>query len=129
MPVSLSIDGPDVLGPGLDEVGDVRPGLGDGVGLGAGVGVTGCATFCATAASAGNASATAAEIISSRLLRIRADIRFDGRHGHFAGAGRQENQDTDNQQDEKDEDCDSRHDAPLFWQCRRGFCPSLPAAV
>jgi hypothetical protein len=43
MPVSLSIDGPDVLGPGLGDVGDV--GLGDGVGLGVGVGVTGCATF------------------------------------------------------------------------------------
>jgi hypothetical protein len=41
MPVSLSIDGPDVLGPGLGDVGDVGLGLEDGVGLGAGVGVTG----------------------------------------------------------------------------------------
>ena len=43
MPVSLSIDGPEVLGAGLTEVGDVGLGLGDGVGLG--VGVTGCVTL------------------------------------------------------------------------------------
>jgi hypothetical protein len=43
MPVSLSIDGPDVLGADLTEVGDVRLGLGDGVGLG--VGVAGCVTL------------------------------------------------------------------------------------
>jgi hypothetical protein len=100
MPVSLSIDGPDVLGPGLGDVGDVGPG--DGVGLGVGLGVTGCATFWASAASAGNASATAAETISSRLLRIGADIRFDGRHGHFASRGRQEDQPADDQHDNKD---------------------------
>jgi hypothetical protein len=43
MPVSLSIDGPDVVGLGLGDVGDVGLGLGDGVGLRAGV--TGWATF------------------------------------------------------------------------------------
>jgi hypothetical protein len=99
MPVSLSIDGPDVLGPGL---GDVGLGVADAVGLGVGVGVTGCATFWASAASAGNASATAAETISSRLLRIRADIRFDGRHRHFAGPGREEYEAADDQYDEED---------------------------
>jgi hypothetical protein len=100
MPVSLSIEGPDVLGPVLGDVGDVE--LGDGVGLGVGVGVTGCATFWASAASAGNASANAAETISSRLLRIRADIRFDGRHRDFAGLGGHEYEATNDQQDEED---------------------------